>query len=503
MRLSSVQKFLFDNIDSIIPAIAGFVFILMLARYSGIGISPDSVAYTSVANSLATQGEFMQYDESPYVDFPIGYPVFLSIIFKFWGNNFVHAGAFVNAILFASVILACGLAMQRFTYTSRLYKTVILICIALSPALLEVYSMLWSETLFIFLSVLFIIAFHKYVQTANLSSLIIAAFITALMCVTRYAGICIIAAAGFILLFMQHKSVKQKIGHLLLFGVIACSLLAGNLIRNYLTDVYLTGEREKSLTSFTGNINFFGQVLYNWLPYAFNHHLPETIFGAMVIVLLAIAVLWHIITGKHKHSFEYIASVVALVYILFMIVSATLSRFEALDSRLFSPAFIPLLFVLAYWLNKLVVISKGWMKLLFIAINILMAVFFIWNEYTISYANYSDIKDYGIPGYTDDDWRLSPTVQYIKTHAGIFRADVEIYSNANDAVFFFTGHTAQQLPHKQFTKDINDFYTEDNFYVIWLNLGNDADLISLSDILKNRRMKLIKRFTDGAVYVTE
>lgn len=502
MKLSAVQKFLFNNVDTIFFAVAGFVFILMLAHYGGIGISPDSVTYTSVAKSFIKTGKFIEFDEMPYVDFPVGYAVFLSIFFKIFGSDFIHFGAYINAVLFACLVLISGLFIQRFIKMPRLYKIVVLACIIFSPGLLEVYSMLWSETLFILFSVLFIAALYRYVHTIFVSSLIIAAVIAALICIVRYAGIAIIITGGFVLLFMKHASVRQKILHFLVFSIISVSLLVCNLVRNYYAQGYLTGEREKSLTSLHDNLNYFGTVIYDWLPDLFNHHLPEPILGTIIIVLLAAAVLWHVITKKDKNSFVYIASVYAFVYTTFMIVIATVSRFETLDSRFFSPALIPMLWVFAYWLNKLVISGKKWLRTLLVCSNIAIAIFFIWTEFNSSFSSYSDIKDYGIPGYTDDDWRCSPTIQYLQSHAADFRKDYEIYSNGNDAVFFFTNHTAQQLPHIQFPNDVKDFYNDDHFYLVWINLSDNADYITLKEVLQHKPLKLISRFKDGAVYIT-
>jgi hypothetical protein len=243
-------------------------------------------------------------------------------------------------------------------------------------------------------------------------------------------------------------------------------------------------------------------VIYDWLPDLFNHHMPELTLGIMIIVLLTAVVSWHIITKKDKNSFEYIASVYAFVYSAFMIVIATISRFETLDSRFFSPAFIPMLWVLAYWLNKLVVSSKGRLKVLFVCSNIAIAVFFIYTDFNSSFSTYNDIKDYGIPGYTDDDWRLSPIIEYLRSHPGDFRKDYEIYSNGSDAVFFFTNHTAQQLPHKQLPKDVREFYNDDHFYLVWINLSDNNDYITLKEVFQHKSLKVVSRFPDGAIYIT-
>lgn len=501
MSRSAAKQFFFKNLYIVIIALTGFIFILMLANYGGIGLSPDSITYTSVAKSLAQNGSFHQYDDAPFVDFPAGYPLFLSIIFKISGSDYVHTGMYINAILFAALLFICGLVLQRFTHMPVTYKIAALICIVFNPGLQEVYSMLWSETLFIMLSVLFMIALYEYMQTGNVKNLLFAALVVSIMCIVRYAGIAFIAAGGFIILFMKHISVKQKIIHLLLFASLAVSLLTCNLIRNYLVEGFATGEREKSITPLLSNIYYFGTVLFNWFSLQSTNRLIVILFAIIFIILLIAAVAWHFLTKKNNATPGYISAVFALIYILFIIIAASVSRFERIDSRLITPAFIPLIFTLVYWLNKFAAATRGSMKFICISINIVIAVLLISAEFNNSYASYSDIKDYGIPGYTDDDWRLSQTVQFIQAHSKDFGA-TDIYSNANDAVYFFTQKHAQQLPHKESPEEIKELIDEDTFYIVWFSFTDNDDDVSLKYILQNKPMKIIHQFKDGVVYVT-
>ena len=146
-HLFSISK----NLDSLLVALAGFVLIQIFSRHSGIGISPDSVTYLSASRHLATGGGFRSFDQLPVVDFPVGYPVFLTIISFFTRLDPLLYGSWLNGILFGILLYTCGGMMNGFYQRSGWYKRILLICILFSPALQEVYSMLWSETIFLLL----------------------------------------------------------------------------------------------------------------------------------------------------------------------------------------------------------------------------------------------------------------------------------------------------------------------------------------------------------------
>src|SRR6201999_555579 len=100
---------------------------------------------------------FTAFDGLPMVDFPVGYPSFLTIISFVTGLDPMQFGAVLNGLLFGLLIYISGSIMNGFYHLSGWYKRVVLACIFLSPALQEVYSMLWSETIFLVLIMLFII----------------------------------------------------------------------------------------------------------------------------------------------------------------------------------------------------------------------------------------------------------------------------------------------------------------------------------------------------------
>src|SRR5271168_3253911 len=93
-----------NNFDSLIAAFIGFYAIYLYTKYSGVGISPDSIMYASTATNLQAHASLLTFNKTPLVFFPVFYPFFLSIIQFITGAGPIQAGAMINATLFAAVI---------------------------------------------------------------------------------------------------------------------------------------------------------------------------------------------------------------------------------------------------------------------------------------------------------------------------------------------------------------------------------------------------------------
>jgi len=494
---------LLGQIDCLIAALAGYYIIYMFARYSGIGISPDSIMYASTAQNLHDHFSIITFNNSPLVFFPVFYPFFLSLcIFISGGVDPVTAGPVINGLLFASVIFLTGWMTTRFKTPSIIYKWLILIAVVLAPALQEIYTYLWSETLFILEILLFIIAYKSYLQKHTYKALVIAAFVAAVACITRYAGVTIIATGGLLILIDGALKLKNKILHLITFGAIGISLLAGNLIMNAINTGLSTGTREPSITPFHENLYYFGTVILDWagLPESFD---PAAI-AFTVVVFLGLVTLLVVRTWKHRlNSYENVIICFTLVYGLFIVITASISRFERINSRLISPLFIPLLLSFTCWvpdLIKYIRYHKKWV--LAIPFVIAMLAF----EYTIArvdYQRYDDFYEYGIPGYTDDDWNKSEFIMFLKKHKHIFKPGYPIYTDADEAVYMFTGMHSTLLPHKFFPKDVEKVYRQPHFYLIDFKKMESPELINLKDIQAHKKVTRLYDYEDGAIYICD
>jgi hypothetical protein len=92
------------NFDTLLFCAIGFYAIYLFTSYSGVGVSPDSIMYTSAARSFTAHGTLHTFNHIPIVDFPVFYPVFLGLIRFISGVDPVSFGAVLNMILFATLI---------------------------------------------------------------------------------------------------------------------------------------------------------------------------------------------------------------------------------------------------------------------------------------------------------------------------------------------------------------------------------------------------------------
>ncbi len=493
------------NLDSLLAAVAGFIIIHFLTRHGGIGVSPDSVDYISTAANIHDSDRAVNFTGSALVNFPLGYPLLLSGLMTLTGMGPLAFGPVLDALLFSAVILLSGIMMEGFAFRSKWYKMAVLSIIVLSPCLLEIYSMIWSETLFILLSLLFIFFCHRYFRVPTLLRLLWPALVAGLACITRYAGIVLIATGGLMILLHGGMKPVKRIGHLFFFGLVAYLLLSINLWRNLHLTGTLTGHREKGLESLWVVLRDFGSVIGGWV-------LGSGYAGAgwMIMIVLVVSFVRHFEKRRHYFPYEKIATCFSLVYSVFIIFCASVSRFQPLDSRLLSPLFIPMLWGLTAWIPGVVGAAKGnapargrftvWSHwIVIIAAAVLF--FFIQRTQIKAYReNWEGVRDAGIPGYTEDDWRHSATMDYVRQHQDSLGTGESLYSNADDAIWFLTGMHAALLPHRDFSRDVQALLARDHFQVAWFNDGANPDLVGISTISRYKKLARVAAFPDGAVY---
>ncbi|GGA85695.1 hypothetical protein [Puia dinghuensis] len=501
MKRDFRSSVLSGNYDAVLAAIAGFLIIQALCAYGGIGVSPDSVVYISTAQNIHDHGKINDFTNMPVMDFPAFYPIFLCGLIFLTGAKILAFGPFLNGLLFATLIWLCGWIMNRFTGVTRGYKLLLLIFILLSPCLLEVYSMIWSETIFLLLSVLFFIVAYGYFQTHSIRWLLIMAFVAALSCVTRYAGISLAGLGGLLMLCDGRlRWGARKLGHIALYSLLSLSLLILNLYRNLQLTQTLTGYREKGLTPFSVNLHDMGSVFCDWLPFLNLGYRVATVVGVLFILLITGIFLYRLVRRNNFFSYETIALSYFVVYTAFILFSATVSRFQPLDSRLLSPLFLPWLWGSTQWIPAGLKRCPPRWKSVAVAASLAAAVCFIFREVQIFRENWNGIHYAGIPGYTEDDWRKNETMTFVRTHKDSLEKAGHIYSDAFEGLWFLADVRSDLIPHKDNAADIKWMMHEEHFTVVWFDDAVNDDLINIDYIRSQKQLVNELRFRDGAVY---
>jgi hypothetical protein len=487
------------NPDSLIAAFCGFILIQVFSKHSGIGISPDSVTYLSATRHIGNGLGFKSFDLLPVVDFPVGYPFFLSIVSFITRLDPIQFAPWLNGILFGILLYICGGIMNGFYKSNGWYKRVLLLCILLSPALQEVYSMLWSETIFLLLVLFFITSMSDYLRLMTAKWLMISGLICAIACLDRYAGIFLVPV-GFILIFFNKGiSLRRRISHCIIFGSLSVTLFLFNIIRNYLLTGLLTGQRQRGNLGFLTIIEYFGGVFCDWFQ-LYRSAGTATGLTFAVIVIFLLAIFYSYRRKSADHSFEYIVAVTGLMYCVFMLLSSFLTRYEQFTNRLLAPLFIPLIWSLSWWIPGFIEGRTYRIKWVAGIFFLLITARFINIQLAADYEFYDGVKDAGIPDYGEDEFALSGIAQFLVKNKTIFDSRYPIYSNAGDAVYFVTGLPAIQLPSVVFPEKVHRYYEAKNNYLVWFRDVDNPEMPKLDSILQNKHMQLLKQLPEGAVY---
>ncbi|HEY2348690.1 MAG TPA: hypothetical protein VGH64_06725 [Puia sp.] len=504
MKVKTNLFSLSKNLDSLLAAMFGFFLIQIFSRHSGIGVSPDSVTYIAATRHMVHGMGFNSFDNLPVVDFPFAYPFFLTIISFLSGLDPLQFGPWLNGILFGILLYVSGSIINGFEKKSGWNKRILLCCMLLSPALQEVYSMLWSETVFLILILIFILSLNRYLKLKTKRWLWISAGICAITCLTRYAGVFLMLTGGTVLIFNKENSLIKRVMDCLIFGILSVPLLLINIIRNYLLTGLATGIRPKSEVGVLKIMEYFGDVLCDWL--LLNRSSGLAVFLTILILLIFTFVIFYRRQKGTANSLEYIIAVSGLIYSAFMIFSYSITRYEPFTSRLLSPVYLFLLWSLGSWITSFISEKSYRSNWAFGIPVLLMTAWFLNKQLAADWEFYDGVKDAGVPGYQEDPFVQTEIVQFLKNDQRALNSSFPVYSNAGDAFYFVTGRPAFQLPFLDFPQKVEAYYNGyDNHrheYLVWFQNEENLQMPALDTILMHKDMVPLKLLKDGAIYIT-
>jgi hypothetical protein len=200
-------------------ALIGISLIIFVTRF-GPGTSGDSAYYVMGAQNLMGGNGFSRTsgggEVKPITGFPPGFSAALALL-GVTGLNLFLVGRYMNAVLFgANIFLVGGLVHH---YTDSIWPTVLgALAVLVAGDMVYFHSWVMSEPLYIFLMLLAILGFSRYIEKGHLLVLLGTGLCVAAATLTRYIGVALLFALGLSIFFMNTTKWFRRL--------IDCTLLA-------------------------------------------------------------------------------------------------------------------------------------------------------------------------------------------------------------------------------------------------------------------------------------
>jgi hypothetical protein len=507
-------------------ALLGFFSVLITTRW-GVGASPDSVVYIFGARSLAAGQGFNTISESGEAQAITHHAPFYSVmlaLIDFGGPDPLQGGRWLNALLFAGNILLVGLLLQELLpgerAKARLAPVIGAGLILFSAMLVEIHSMAWSESLFIFLTLSGFWALSRSIRDQSAGYLVGSAILVALAFLTRYIGVVLVATGGLSILLFSERSLRRKLAQGVLFGLISAGPMGLWLLRNSLAGGSATSRELIFHPINRQQLGLAATTLGSWFLIPESSPAPVKIIPYLLIglVIAAVVIFRHRRAGLQTSRARRVvlSELPVLVRILLVFIPlylafllASLSFLDAntpLDSRIFSPIYVTGVILTLYFLTeglkglrrpavvRYALISLGLILMAALAARSL-------NYVQSSYAN-------GI-GFTNRWWRESSTLAALQNYP----PGKVVYSNAPEALYLYTERIVRPMPKKY--ESANQRPNEDyeaellamkeqiqnrGGIIVYFDVVTRSTQPSAQEILEKLGLEVLEQTADGVIY---
>jgi 4-amino-4-deoxy-L-arabinose transferase-like glycosyltransferase len=505
-----------DKLLLIIPiamlGLIGAIVIFLLTNRYGVEISPDSVAYISVARHISEGIGFINYDGYSLVLQPPLYPLLLVAISKIFFIDPLMSAGYLNAILLGLIVFYSGLFLLK--HLKSLLLTIIgTISILVSFVLIQISLIALSESLFILFVLLFLYYFDIYRVKRTMASLLLFSIAAALACLTRYVGVIIILTGSISIFIWGRKTFKEMFRHLVIFLLITILPTALWILRNHFLSGTLVGQRAQSSYALSENLIFLFNTILKWyLPIQIN---KQQLFLLILIVSAGIFAGIVLMNKFKKKELRLKRIGPALVFILFysgiIVISSTTTAYDKIDNRLLSPVFILSIFIIFLILDNILKWLSKYFNHRLISILFMIGIIF-WMKYQVK-ETINNIKNYIEQtggDYSCKIWKDNTVIRYLNNHRQLESGYV-FYSNAPEAVYILTNietkwsppktlyNSPQLLNKNQNLKNI--WYEKNKAILVWFYISDRNFLFTIDELQKSANLVKIAQLKDGEIYI--
>ena len=201
-----------------------------------IGAIHGDDGYYELSQGLLNGHGFSWSQEEPFLPNTLRTPLYIyfiaGLVFVFGS----YLAPLIAQIILGSFIPILGFYIVLEIFSRRKIAFVTALLLAFEPYLTLFSSIFYTETLFIFLFLIFLILFIKYIKKGSLRTLIWSSFILGLATLTKTTVQYLPVIIFFLILWNFRKAffVKKLIFHSILFPLVFIATISPWLLRNYL-----------------------------------------------------------------------------------------------------------------------------------------------------------------------------------------------------------------------------------------------------------------------------
>lgn len=456
---------------------------------AGLGVSPDSIAYLSAAESIVSGRGAMSIDSEgwrPLTHYPPGYPFVLAA-----GLRLGAAPRWINILLFPLFILLLPREEGTALGAALLLTSV---------ELLTAWYMAWSEPLFLVLLFACFALLVRYLERHELAILLAAALLAASCVLVRYVGIAVVAAGALSILLWAQGSTRMRLRNAALFGAVAMIPIALWLLRN-------SGATGRSLAVHPLPLRTYydgAQNVWIFLTRGFESiadRIPQNahvLTGALFVLLFAAAGL-----RERRHG-AIVAPLLALFALVYAATFAAVGAFldaVVFDQRLLLPLTVTgallVVVLLMRWTSGA---QRPTARVVVLALFAIVLV--LRGRSAFSFITQSRAEGLGFNSVT---WKRSPLMARVEQ----LPYTASICSNAPDALWLLAARESANLPAKYspVTTLPNPRYADElrngcGEYVAWFTTVPWRNyLASREELRAQPDLREIARESDGSLFM--
>jgi hypothetical protein len=342
---------------TLVGAVLAVSAVLYLTR-GGAGAGGDSVHYLMGADNLLAGQGYARTTGDGGTDLITGFPPFYSTVLAilgFSGLPLADVARWLNSLLLGANLVLMSTLVYRATRVSWL-SVLSAGSIVLSAQILELHSWIMTEGLYIFLSLITLLALTEHLVSGRLRTLLVAAVAAALAGLTRYVGLSLVLTGSLAIILLGTAAWRARIAQAILFGSVGMAPMLGWLIRNWSAagtavnrDVAFHPIRPELVDQYLSAVTdwILARKILPWRP--------RVLLAAGIGTLGPVALLVRDLRAKRKGGhLNYLLMIYLLSYFLVLAVNSYFldaATTASAPERYLAPAFVAaiLLLVLSYW----------------------------------------------------------------------------------------------------------------------------------------------------------